>query len=63
MKQAIIYARISTNDEKQNIKQQIEYCKKQAEKEGYEILKIFKDKKTGKTDERYGYKQMIKFLR
>ena len=30
MKFTIIYARISTNDEKQNIKQQIDYCKKWA---------------------------------
>jgi len=59
---AIIYARISTNEEKQNINQQIEYCRKWAYKEGFEVLKVFKDKKTGKTDNRYGYQQMLKFL-
>lgn len=62
MKYAIIYARISTNEEKQNIKQQIEYCRKWAYNNGFEILRVFKDKKTGKTDNRYGYQQMLKFL-
>jgi len=62
MKYAIIYARISTTDEKQNIKQQIEYCRKWAYNNGFEILRVFKDKKTGKTDNRYGYQQMLKFL-
>lgn len=62
MKFAIIYARISTNDEKQNIKQQIEYCKKWAYNNGYEILKVFKDRKTGKTDNRPGYISILKYL-
>jgi len=62
VKYAIIYARISTTDEKQNIKQQIEYCRKWAYNNGFEILRVFKDKKTGKTDNRYGYQQMLKFL-
>jgi len=62
MKQAINYARISTNDEKQNIQQQIDYCKKWALNNDYKIIKVFKDKKTGKTDNRSGYQRMLKFL-
>ena len=62
MKQGIIYARISTNDEKQNIKQQIDYCKKWAYDNGFEVLKVFKDRKTGKTDKRHGYQLMLKYL-
>ena len=59
----IIYARISTNKEKQNIKQQIEYCKSYAEKNDLEVLKIFKDSKTGKSAERRGYKLCIAYLK
>lgn len=62
MKVAIIYARISTNDEKQNIKQQIDYCKKWAIDNNFNILKVFQDKKTGKTDNRKGYQRMLKYL-
>ena len=62
MKFSIIYARISTNDEKQNIKQQIDYCKKWAYDNEFEVLKVFKDRKTGKTDNRNGYQSMLKYL-
>jgi len=62
-KNVTIYARISTNKEKQNIKQQVEYCKKWAKREGYEIIKVFKDEKTGKSNERIGYQKMLKFIK
>ncbi len=63
MNKAIIYARISTNQEKQNINQQVEYCKKQAELKGFIVIKVFKDEKTGKTSDRRGYQRMLKFLK
>lgn len=61
---AIIYTRISTNDEKQNIKQQKDHCKKYADKEGYDVLHTIGDKISGKVPiiERPGGKRMIKFL-
>ena len=62
MKLTVIYARISTNKEKQNIEQQIEYCRKYAEREGYNVIKVFKDEKTGKTDKRRGYQRLLKYL-
>ena len=62
IKQAAIYTRISTNKEKQNIEQQVEYCKKWAEREGYKVIKVFRDEKTGKTDNRRGYQRMLKYL-
>ena len=61
-KNVVIYARISTNAEKQNIKQQIDYCKSYAEKNDLEVIKVFKDSKTGKTDKRTGYQNMLKYL-
>lgn len=63
MKEAIIYARISTNNEKQNIKQQIDYCKKWAEREGYNVLKVFKDEMSGQKSERRGYQRMLIYLK
>ncbi len=64
-KQAIIYTRISTDDEQQNIKQQKEYCKKYAEKEGYEVLHVIGDKISGKipVNERSGGKRLLIFLK
>jgi len=62
MKQAIIYARISTDKEKQNIKQQIAYVISWASKNEYSILKVFKDEKTGKTSDRRGYIRMLEYL-
>jgi DNA invertase Pin-like site-specific DNA recombinase len=61
---AIIYTRISTNREEQNIKQQKDYCKKYCEKEGYEVLHCIGDKLSGTTPiaERSGGKRMLKFL-
>lgn len=61
---AIIYTRISTDDEQQNIKQQRDYCKKYAEKEGYEVLHTIGDKISGKIPiaDRSGGKRLLKFL-
>jgi len=64
VKEAIIYTRISTDDEQQNIAQQKEYCKKYAEKEGYRVIHTIGDKISGKINvcERSGGKRMLKFL-
>lgn len=61
---AIIYTRISTDDEQQNIKQQRDYCKKYAEREGYNVLHTIGDKISGKIPimERNGGKRMLQFL-
>ncbi len=62
VKQAIIYARISTDKEKQNVQQQIEYDKKWALRNEYVVVKVFKDEKTGKTSDRRGYQRMLRYL-
>jgi len=62
MKEAIIYTRISTNDDTQNIQQQRELCRQYAEREGYRVLHCFGDKKTGTSTDRSGYNRMLKFL-
>lgn len=60
---AVIYGRISTDREKQNIKQQIEYCKNNAKRMNFKVIKVFKDTKTGKTDKRTGWKNLLKYLK
>lgn len=61
---AVIYTRISTDDEQQNIKQQRDYCRKYAEKEGYEVVHMIGDRVSGKIPvmERSGGKRLLKFL-
>jgi DNA invertase Pin-like site-specific DNA recombinase len=54
-KNVVIYARISTNRGEQNIKQQIDYCKKYAIREGLNVIKVFKDEESGKNKDRRGY--------
>lgn len=63
IKEVVIYARISTNKGEQNIKQQIDYCKDYASREGLEVLKVFKDEKTGKTSKRRGYERLLTYLK
>lgn len=61
-KQAVIYARISTNKGEQNIKQQIDYLKKYALKEGIKVVKVFKDEQSGKDANRRGYERLLGYL-
>jgi DNA invertase Pin-like site-specific DNA recombinase len=61
-KKCVIYSRISTNKEKQNVQQQIEYCKDYAKRNDLEVVKIFKDEQTGKTKDRKGYKKLLSFI-
>lgn len=62
-KQVYSYERISTNPEKQNIKQQYEHNKRYADKNNLEIVKSFQDIKTGKTSNRTGYKKLLKQIK
>lgn len=64
VEKAVIYSRISTDNTKQNIKQQKDYCKRFADKEGYNILHIIGDKCSGKIpiEERSGGKRLLKLL-
>lgn len=63
MKDFVIYARISTNRGEQNIQQQIDYCKKYAERNEINVVKVFKDEKTGKTSQRIGYERLLAYLK
>jgi len=58
-----IYARISTNRGEQNIQQQIDYCKKYADRNNINIVKVFRDEKSGKTSQRRGYERLLGYLK
>ena len=55
-----IYARISTDRGEQNIIQQVAYVREFCKRNGYEIYKVYKDEKTGKTQERNDYQKMLR---
>jgi site-specific DNA recombinase len=60
MVKVAIYARISTDRGEQNIKQQIAHVREFCKRKGYEIYKVYKDEKTGKTKQRNDYQKMLR---
>ena len=60
MVKVAIYARISTDRGEQNIKQQVAYVREFCKRKGYEIYKVYKDEKTGKTKQRNDYQKMLR---
>lgn len=62
---AVIYSRISTSDLYQNIKQQRDYCRDYAKRNGYEVLHVFNDKCSGNVPMalRSGSKRLLRFLK
>jgi site-specific DNA recombinase len=59
MVKVAIYARISTDRGEQNIKQQVAHVRSFCKRKGYEIYKVYKDEKTGKTKQRNDYQKML----
>ena len=59
MKKVAIYARISTDRGEQNIRQQVAHVRDFCKRKGYDIYKVYKDEKTGKTDQRSEYQKML----
>ena len=55
-----IYARISTDRGEQNIRQQVASVREFCMRKGYEIYRVYKDQKTGKTKQRNDYQKMLK---
>lgn len=62
MQNIVIYARYSSDAQKRDsIKQQIDACKKYAENNDMNIVKIYKDEaKTGRNDDRDDFQQMLR---
>ena len=62
MKTAALYARVSTGKQEESdlsIPDQVRQLKDYAKREGLAIIKIYEDGKSGKTDKRDAFQQMI----
>lgn len=61
MEKAAIYARYSSHSQREeSIEQQIDKCRKFAEQNGYQVVKVYSDKAlSGKTDQRPQFQKMI----
>ncbi len=57
---AVIYGRVSTNEIRQNIDNQIEPLKKFCESLGFELVKVYGDYVTGSTANRPQFQEMLK---
>ena len=54
------YARISSERSEQNIRQQVAYVREFCKRKGYNIYKVNKDEKTGKTEQCIDYQRMLR---
>lgn len=63
-KRVIIYNRVSTviQEKKESLAEQTDECIKYCNDKNYKIINIFKDVKTGTTNERDGYKELKKHI-
>jgi len=60
---AVIYARVSSADQKEDLERQIEVLRKFAEKEGLEVLEIITDIASGLNGKREGLKRLFELVK
>ena len=60
---AVIYARVSSADQKEDLERQIEVLRKFAEKEGLEVLEIITDIASGLNRKRKGLKRLFELVK
>ena len=61
--QAIIYARVSSADQKDDLKRQREMLREYAKERGYKVVAVFEDVASGLKDDRRGLKKVFDVLR
>ncbi len=61
--QAIIYARVSSADRKDDLKRQREMLREYAKERGYKVVAVFEDVASGLEDDRQGLKKVFDVLR
>ena len=59
---AIIYARVSSRDQKEDLERQVEYLKNYCSTKGYQVVKILTDISSGLNENRKGLKQLFKLV-
>jgi len=58
----VIYARVSSRDQKEDIEKQVEYIKNYCSSRGYQVAKILTDISSGLNENRRGLKQLFKLV-
>ncbi|NJE60963.1 IS607 family transposase [Thermococcus sp. 21S7] len=56
----VIYARVSSRDQKEDLERQVEYLKNYCSSKGYQVAKIITDISSGLNENRKGLKQLLK---
>ncbi|NJE61726.1 IS607 family transposase [Thermococcus sp. 21S7] len=58
----VIYARVSSRDQKEDLERQVEYLKNYSSSKGYQVAKIITDISSGLNENRKGLKQLFKLV-
>ena len=58
----VIYARVSSRDQKEDLERQVEYLKNYCSSKGYQVAKIITDISSGLNENRRGLKQLFKLV-
>ncbi|ACS91089.1 MAG TPA: IS607 family transposase [Thermococcaceae archaeon] len=58
----VIYARVSSQDQKEDLERQAEYLKNYCSSKGYQVVKILTDISSGLNENRKGLKQLFKLV-
>ena len=58
----VIYARVSSRDQKEDLERQVEYLKNYCSTKGYHVTKILTDISSGLNENRRGLKQLFKLV-
>ncbi|HIC96226.1 TPA: IS607 family transposase, partial [Candidatus Bipolaricaulota bacterium] len=58
-KRAILYARVSSTDQKSDLEEQLNFLKKKASEMGLEVVKVLKDTASGLDESRRGYLKVL----
>jgi len=59
---AVIYARVSSSDQKSDLERQVEYLKEYCSAKGYNVVDILTDVASGLNEERRGLKKLFEYV-
>jgi len=59
---AVIYARISSSDQKSDLQKQVEYLKQYCSAKGYNVVDILTDVASGLNEKRKGLKKLFEYV-
>ncbi|ALV63351.1 transposon ISC1913 protein [Thermococcus sp. 2319x1] len=62
LEKVVIYARVSSRDQKEDLERQVEYLKNYCSSKGYQVIKIITDISSGLNENRKGLKQLFKLV-